>query len=450
MIEYRNFEYKKEYKELIETFIPSFGNRGLILMLEKVQGLLLINIEDYSDYIEIDDYFPGEESNIKRAIYKLLRKYLRRDLDWGMLVGVNPLKLFLKLEDRLGREEAIRILKEGYFLSKVKIDLGFETIDNQRHMRKKLEGRTSLYIDIPFCPSKCSYCSYSTYRYDEELIEDYIEKLLYEMKVISNKLSLQPQNIYIGGGTPSAIGGKYLNQVLEGIAKYFSGWEELTVEIGRPDTINKNILSLLKSYEVDRISINPQTMKEETLKLLGRDHSILDIYRAFKEARAMGFDNINADLIIGLPGEDANIFRETLQKIKELNPESLSIHALAMKKGSKLRDSGFLLPEEKEFVEVRDKYINQEAYRPYYLYRQKNMYLNIENIGYSKDGYESFHNVAMMEDIQSIIGLGLASSTKLIKKGKIRRHMNYRLMRDYLEKIDRNIEDKVKIWEENK
>lgn len=445
MIEFKNINYKKEYKELIETFIPDLGNRGLILVLEKIKNCLEISLGGYEDKLEIDDYFSAESSNIKRAIYKLLSTYTKDELEWGMLVGVNPLKLFNKLENEFGREESFNILKRGYFLSDNKIKLGYSILDNQKLIRRDLINKKSIYIDIPFCPTRCSYCSYATYKTENDLIEKYLDTLIYEIEKTSNVVEINPQNIYIGGGTPSSIGSKNLDKLLGYLAKKISKPEEFTVEIGRPDTIDKQILEVLKKYEVDRISINPQTMKDETLKVLGRNHSSENINEAFYLAREMGFNNINTDLIIGLPGETPKDFFDTLEKIKRLNPESISIHALALKKGSMLRESGYQSKKTLEFQKIRDDFIESNDYIPYYLYRQKNMYLNIENIGYSKINMESKYNIAMMEDLQNIIGFGLGSTTKIIENDKIFRHMNYRRLADYVENIDKNIEAKLEL-----
>lgn len=447
MIEFVNFDYKKEYRELIETFIPKAGNRGQIFVFSKLGNYLKINVESYSNKIEIDNYFSKEESNIKRTIYKLLREYFKEELLWGMLVGVNPLKLFLKLEKEFGLEKSKEILREGYFVSSEKINLGFEILDNQKPIRKELEGKQSIYIDIPFCPSRCSYCSYSTYKVNDDLVEKYLKKLTLEMEKVSKNINIKPQNIYIGGGTPSSIGRKNLEKLLNSVFANWGRVEEITVEIGRPDTINSEILKTLKSFEVDRISINPQTMNDKTLKILGRNHTSEEVIESFSLARGLGFNNINADLIIGLPQETHKHFQKTLERIKILNPESLSIHALALKKGSKLAESGFENEGLFEFQKIRNGFVEKENYLPYYLYRQKNMFLNIENIGYSKLGMECKYNVGMMEDIQDVIGFGLDSTTKIINKNKIIRHMNFRTLSDYFKYLDKNIDDKIELLE---
>lgn len=446
MIEFKNFEYKKEYKELIETFIPDAGNRGLVLIFEKTDENISLSTGDYFNKLTLDEYFFIESSNIKRGLYNLLKTYTGKDLKWGMLVGVNPLKLFTKLIEGYGIEEATSILKNGYYLSEEKIELGFSILKFQNPIRKTLYGKNSIYIDIPFCPSRCSYCSYSTYKIDDNLINDYLKVLSYEIEEVSKRIKFILQSIYIGGGTPSSIGARNLNKLLNVVKENFKNPEELTVEIGRPDTINREILEVLKSQKVDRISINPQSMKDETIKALGRNHSASDIVDSFNLAREYGFNNINMDLIIGLPGETGEDFFNTLEIIKKLKPESVSIHALALKKGSELTQSGYYDDSIEEFQKIRDDFIVNEGYIPYYLYRQKNMYLNIENIGYSKPGKESLYNIAMMEDIQNILGLGLGSTTKVIKDDKILRHMNYRRLKDYVENIEKNIEDKLKLF----
>ena len=446
MIEFRNIQYNKEYKELIETFIPDSGNKGLVLIFEKNDNILSLTVGNYVNKLKIDEYFTEETSNIKRGIYNLLKIYTGQDLKWGMLVGVNPLKLFTKLIDKYGIQKSNLILKEGYFLSDEKIKLGLSILENQNPIRKILTGKNSIYIDVPFCPSRCSYCSYSIYKVDFDLINNYLNTLSYEIKTVSKYCNFIPQSIYIGGGTPSSIGAKNLSILLNIVKENFKKPEEFTVEIGRPDTINAEILDVLELYGVDRISINPQTMKDETLKKLCRNHSSRDVLDSFNLARRYGFNNINMDLIIGLPDETSLDFFNTLEIIKELSPESISIHALSLKKGSELTQSGYFGNGIEEFQKIRDDFIENQDYIPYYLYRQKNIFLNIENIGYSKLGKESLYNVAMMEDMQNILGLGLGSTTKVINGDKIFRHMNYRRLKDYLENIDKNIEDKLKIF----
>lgn len=443
MIKFKNIKYNKEYKELIEAFIPN-EDKGLILV-EKYKYLLKIFIDDKELSEELED-IQSEKTKIKKSIYKILSNYTKKNLPWGILVGVNPLKLFRKLEKKNGRSKAINILENVYLLDKKKIKLGFQIIDIQKPLIKDLKGKTSIYIDIPFCPTKCFYCSYSTYKSDNEFIEKYVDTVIYELDSLKDIIK-DVDMVYIGGGTPSAIDVNLLEKIIKKINSMYKNLREFTVEIGRPDTINEKLLKMLKRENVGRISINPQTLKEETLEKIGRKHNNKQLMNTFSLARKLGFSNINMDLIIGLPGEDSKDFQDSLTKVLDMNPESVSIHSLAIKKGSKLFSNDFKNIEDKNFEEIRDKIMEKSSLIPYYLYRQKHIFLDIENIGYSKENYISKYNIAMMEDLQNIIGIGLGGSTKIFKNNKIYRHMNYRLLEDYIKNIDKNIKDKRKLLE---
>lgn len=448
MIEFKGLNYNKEYRELVEAFIPN-EDKGLII-IEKNNEDLILKIDDYKDVVKLEKEISKEKTRIKRGIYKLLRKYKETDLVWGILVGVNPLKLFRKLIDINGEKSAREILKNIYLIDDKKIDLGFRIIENQKPLAEEIKGKTSFYIDIPFCPTRCFYCSYSTYNSDNSKLKEYIDTLIYEIKSFKEKTDIKPDTIYIGGGTPSAIPVKELERVVSILKEFYPDITEFTVEIGRPDTINIELLKMLKFYGVDRISINPQTMNDKTLEKIGRNHSSEDIIKAFKMARKEGFNNINMDLIIGLPGENSQDFKYSLEEVINLNPESISIHSLSIKKGSKLFAEDYKNSRDNKFEEVRDTIMKKSEFIPYYMYRQKHIFLNIENIGYSKYKNISKYNIGMMEDFQNIIGFGLGASTKIFENKKINRYMNYRLLDDYIKFIDKNIEDKLKLMEEIK
>lgn len=444
MIEYLNFKYNKEYKELIEAFIPNLKDKGLILVLELEEYLLKITIGDYKDSVNINKNLK-EKTSIKQGIYKLLSKYKKRDLKWGILVGVNPLKLFKSLEEKWGTLKAREVLKDIYYIEKEKIELGFEILNLQKPIKDKLKKKSSIYINIPFCPSKCKYCSYPTYLTDESLMDEYIDLLILEIKSFFKNFNSEITSIYIGGGTPSSVGVERLEKLLHEIKPIIEKSEEFTIELGRPDTISEQLLNMIKKYRVDRISINPQSMKDKTLRSIGRNHTKDDIIDKILLARKLGFKNINMDLIIGLPGEEKEDFISTLEYIKKLKPESLSVHSLALKKGSKLTEEKYRGKAEEDFQRIRDDFVEKNFYIPYYLYRQKHMYLNIENIGYSKNGFESLYNIAMMEDIQNIYGFGLGSSTKIVNDN-IKRQMNPRTLKDYKDNIEKTVLDKLDLY----
>lgn len=449
MIACSNFKYNKEYQELIEAFIPNFKDKGLNIFLEKTKEQLLVNIGQEKITKEIDKYFNIEKSNIKRCLYSIFSKYTNKELAWGILVGVNPLKLFRKLEAEFGREKAEEILQNGYLVSKEKIKLGFLVVDKQEKILENQFGNNSIYINIPFCPTKCNYCSYPTYLVDEERVEKYTKALEKEIRLFFEKTSLEISTAYIGGGTPSSIGASRLDRIIKLVKDRNNNIREFTVEVGRPDTINEELIDMLKQNKINRISINPQTMINKTLETIGRKHNKEEILSTYKLAKKKGFDNINMDLIMGLPGEDADDFAKSLEEVVSLEPASISIHSLSLKKGSKLTESGYENNKSGDFEDLRNTIMKKSGYFPYYLYRQKHMYLNIENIGYAKEGCESLYNIFMMEDVHNIIGFGLAATSKKIEKNKIFRYMNPRLMDSYLDNIEKIVDEKISLLRSN-
>lgn len=436
MIEFIDIDYNKEYIELIQAFGFSKDSLGFVRLDD---DQLTINLNGFESSIRLTPVFDNFKSNIKHHLYLALKDITGTELPWGMLVGVSPLKLFVSLKDRFG-ENAISILRDKYLVSESKIKLGYQVLENQKHISTGYKNRYSLYINVPFCPSRCSYCSYPTYKIDDQLEEDYVQALLQEITEVSLVLKDNPASIYIGGGTPSALQISNLQKIVRSLKDRFGCSDEFTVEIGRPDTINKELLLMLDQEGIDRISINPQTTKSTTLDLIGRDHTVEEFLKVYSMAKSMESFEINIDLIAGLPGETLEDFRSSLEKIIDLNPDNISVHNLSIKKGAELERKDQSL----DFTVIRDKIMSGSDYTPYYLYRQKNMVDSSENIGYTKKGSECLYNIIMMHDVHSVIGLGAASSTKLLQKG-IKRHMNYRSVHQYISQIDRQIDDKLKI-----
>lgn len=445
MIEFLGLDYNKEYFELIEAFIPDIKNKGLEVYVEKISDQLSIKIKDQVFQRKIENYFPREKGNIKRAIYKILSKAYNKNLAWGILVGVNPLKLFRRLLAENKENQVRDLLEKGYFLSKDKVDLGMLVIKNQKGYYYVNKNKTSIYVDIPFCPSRCNYCSYPTHLIDVEKMDKYLKALIFEIKELAKKTSLDISNIYIGGGTPSSLGPEGLEKLIKVIKKAFPSYKEFTVEVGRPDTITKDSLEKLKALEIERISINPQSMKDQTLREIGRKHTKTDIITAYNLAKDLGFKNINMDLIIGLPGENDQDFENSLEEVCSLNPHSISIHCLSLKKGSQLGQSDYLGDKNVNFIEKRNKIMEKYGYIPYYLYRQKHIFMNMENIGYCKKSYQSYYNIAMMEDTENIIGFGLASTSKIFINKKLKRYMNSRRLDDYIENIESQVAEKIQL-----
>lgn len=444
MLDFINMTYNKEYLELAEAFVPGISKSEEEVFVERAGDYLKLKTSTFEDQTSLDSYFSYEKTNIKRGIYNLFKKYTNRDLAWGILVGVNPLKLVKNLLAKSDKDQARRILAEGYFLEQEKIDLAFEIIKKQEPFVKDLRGQAHIYIDIPFCPSKCSYCAYPTYLIDPEKIKLYTESLIKEIDTFFSQTQMDFATVYIGGGTPSALGSDNLARVIKTLRKYLTDIKEFTVEIGRPDTFDKDLLLMLKENKVDRISINPQSMNDNTLDRIGRKHSALDIEKSFRLARDLGFDNINMDLIIGLPGEETQDFESSLKRVLDLGADSISIHSLALKKSSSLSQRGYEDDGDFAFEKVRNNLMVESVYEPYYLYRQKHIYLNLENIGYAKIGKECLYNIAMMEDLGPVVGFGLGATSKLILDKKIKRHMNPRTLKDYLAGAEESALNKIK------
>ena len=439
MSKIKDIKYNKEYIELIQAFVPNVDKGCISLKRNKEDLFLDINNKTYNT--KITKKLSTEKHTIKYHLYKILSKVTNEDLAWGTLVGVSPLKLFKNIDNKLGRTEAIRILRDDYLLDISKIDLGYRILDHSKKYIDLLKGY-SIYINIPFCPSKCSYCSYPTYGIDEEIEKAYVDTVLRELEGLSLVLKTSPTAVYIGGGTPSTISNENLGKIIDEINSLYPEVLELTVEIGRPDTINLELLKMLKEKSVDRISINPQTLNQDTLEKIGRNHTTHEFEKAYNLARDIDFASINVDLIAGLPGENVETFKSTLSKVVELKPENISIHYLAIKKGSELYEDG-TDRRSKNYSEYRDK-ILENTYTPYYLYRQKNTQKDSENIGYTLDGNSCIYNILMMEDLETVIGVGMGSSTKIIDKG-INRYMNPRTIKSYIEEIDKTIEDKLRL-----
>lgn len=479
--------YKKSEIEKIEKFC-----------FEKLENdKIYLWLDTYNDFVEIK-FFVGNKMisteklkfykkevaldirrnskwEIKRGIFVIISKYLNKELPWGMLTGIRPVKIVNDMiKEGLSNEEIRSSLKNYHFLSDKKLNLAIEIAKNQiskvyPHLKDKIfdkslkslsfednNNEVSIYIGIPFCVSRCLYCSFTSFQIDKhsKYIEKYIECLIYEM-IETNKMiienNLKIKSIYIGGGTPTSLDNKTLEFLLNKIDEIFQleNIKEYTIEAGRPDTLNREKLLTIKNSRVKRISINPQSMNDITLDKIGRKHTSKDIIDVFKLAREIGFDNINMDLIAGLPGENIDMFINTLSRIEELKPDSITVHTLSVKRASLLKDevSEHKISEKDEVEEMLDltyelaKRLNMN---PYYLYRQKNIIGNLENVGYCKDGLECFYNIDIMEENHTILACGAGAVTKVVypKENRLERAFNMKDVIEYIQRIDEMIERK--------
>ena len=374
-------------------------------------------------------------NELKRALYQVLSGRTGRQLPWGSLTGVRPTKFPIDMYKKGCTEDEIRaFMRQSFFTSDKKIELSMGIAKRELEILRRLDlkGGFSLYVGIPFCPSRCFYCSFASYPIDRypHKAEGYIERLIEEMRRIASKrMDSRLCSVYVGGGTPTALSATLLDRLLCALDESFDmgGAYEYTVEAGRPDSLDSEKLEVLRRHRVSRISINPQTMNDDTLRIIGRNHTSQDIKRAFYMAREAGFDNINMDIILGLPDEGIKEVSHTLDEIEALSPESITVHSLAVKRTAKLnmeseRYSDYGMVNTGELVELCADRCEEMGCLPYYMYRQKNMKGNLENVGYAKKGREGIYNILMMEDIQDIeaIGAGTVSKT-ILPSGRIDR-----------------------------
>jgi oxygen-independent coproporphyrinogen-3 oxidase len=396
---------------------------------------------------------------MKKHIYKLLEQKYKSSSKWGILVGIRPVKLFHELYASGKEVEEIRsILSEEYLMHKEKINLIIEIgIKEAKYLYPVDKRKVSLYVCIPFCPTRCLYCSFPSNDMASKgkLMEDYISSLLKElssiMPVMKDK-GLIVENLYIGGGTPTTLSSEQFSRIFDEISKYIdlNSLKEFTVEAGRPDTITDEKLSILKSYGVDRICINPQTMNDETLVKIGRNHSSGEIVEIYELIKKYDFKTINCDLILGLIDEDIEDIKYTLDKIVDLKPENITVHTLAVKRSSRLNEkiSDYKLSmgnDVENMMEYAKNYLKAHGYGPYYLYRQKNMIGNLENIGFALEGHESSYNIQIMEEMQTIIGFGAGATSKIVAPDNSRfdNIPNIKGLEEYIARVEDNIEKKL-------
>lgn len=408
-----------------------------------------------------------------RNLYSRLKEQTGISQPWGSLTGVRPTKMLMqKLEEGEEDQEILQWIEKEHFVTEEKARLGLEIAKREKELLSKLdyESGYSLYVGIPFCPTTCAYCSFTSYPISQylERTDEYVDALCKELTFIAEVSKEKKLNtVYLGGGTPTSLSAEQLDRLLTHMENHFSYQHllEFTVEAGRPDSITKEKLEVLRKHGISRISVNPQTMQQKTLDLVGRRHTVEDVVKTFYLARELGFENINMDLIAGLPGETPEDMKNTLCQIKELHPDSLTVHALAIKRASRLRQEqrnggGFAGHELSaddltEMIDSAYECAKEMGLVPYYLYRQKNMAGNFENVGYAEVDKAGIYNILIMEEKQSIIAAGAGASTKIVlpkevempgsKKKKMTnliRIENVKNVDEYIARIDEMIERK--------
>lgn len=375
---------------------------------------------------------PNELKRLARmAVYQVLKAYTRETPSpWGIMTGIRPTKVVHRLLDLDWSSQEVKdYLQEKYALREDKTKLITDVASLQRPFLLSKEQAAKLvgvYIGIPFCPTRCLYCSFPSYpiKKHRHLVEPFFHALLEEVQVVGEALqreNLAVQTIYLGGGTPTSLSAAQLRVLLQRINQCLKGEQtvEFTVEGGRPDTLSEEVLTVLAQQGVTRLSINPQSMNQQTLEVIGRSHSVEDVYRAVEQAKQLKFPTINMDVIIGLPGETVEDVARTMQSLASLQPENLTVHALALKRASSLKQrlEEFPLSQANEAIAMwqgTDRVARGMGMEAYYMYRQKQMVGNLENIGYALPGHTCIYNIQMIEERQTIIGLGVGAGSKWV------------------------------------
>ena len=397
---------------------------------------------------------------LQQSVYLAARQLLDREPAWGALAGVRPTKITTKhLLEGGTPKSAERMLKDVYYVTPDRRKLAVACSQSTVKAVELLEPEDiSLYVGIPFCPTRCTYCSFvsRTVGKKTELLETYLDALLKEIEVtgaLLRKSGRRLRTIYIGGGTPSTLSTPQLERLMDAISGAFdlSRCLEFTVEGGRPDTLDETKLRSIRDHGANRMSINPQTMENSVLRACGRPHKAEDILRAYHQAAEAGFEAINMDLIAGLPEDTVEGFCRSLDQVAALKPSNITVHTLALKKGADLFEKRQSLPTAQQVTEMvayANKTLAERGYRPYYLYRQKYMSGSFENVGWSRDGMDCLYNIYMMEELHTILSLGGGGMNKVnLPDGTLRRFHNPKFPEQYIALIDRVLEQKRELFE---
>ena len=460
-------EFLYESSILVKSFL---AQSGMEQELEEKKMMLTVEgqqIHVDCEGIHTEGLAEGPEKKylkkeLKKQIYRVMHELTKAELPWGALTGIRPTKLIVTMIEAapdVTDEEITSFLKENYYVTDEKAALGIQIARREIKLLEKIdyEEGYSLYIGIPFCPTTCLYCSFTSYpigAYTKKA-DDYVTALLKEISYASARFADRKLNsIYIGGGTPTTLEPEQLERLLHAVRDSFdfSHNREFTVEAGRPDSITPEKLAVLLKHGVTRISINPQTMNQKTLDLIGRYHTVEQVKETFQMARSMGFDNINMDFIVGLPGETMEDIRFSMEEVQKLNPDSLTIHSLAIKRAARLnimreQYKDFTIENKEQIMELCAAAAENMGMTPYYMYRQKNIAGNMENVGYARTGRAGIYNILIMEEKQTIVALGAGSVTKRIyPDGRIERCANVKDVGQYIDRIDEMIERKENLF----
>lgn len=467
-------DFRQDVEPLIKEFFPGMkGEEDVNIIFSLREDSFEISLENedgrpvggegcrVAEQIVSDAASPKARhrdyrNQLLRGLYRVLAEYTGRQLPWGILTGVRPTKLIF---ERIERAEAghLRFMADKYYVSQEKAALATRIAAVEYRLLEAMDYNHgySLYVGIPFCPSICNYCSFGSHPIGKfnDCVEPYIEALCKEISFAATCFpGRKLETVYFGGGTPTSISAEQLRTVIRCVKDNFDTKyvREFTVEAGRPDSITRDKLQMLLDEKVTRISINPQSMVQRTLDTIGRKHTTEDIVEAFTLARSMGFDNINMDLIAGLTGENIDDFRYTLSEIEKLDPDSITVHTLAHKRAARLTTNSEMYEGQDAtdvplMVDEAARYMKAHGYEPYYMYRQKNMTDNLENVGYARLGREGLYNILIMEEKQMILACGSGASSKFVRDAgdkRFERVENVKNVHEYIDRIDEMIERK--------
>lgn len=463
-IKLNNMKYRYDVYQMFNIYFP----------LDEIKflddGDYIVNILDgkiefkYGEYYNESKILENIKEYIKKLVFSSLKELTKEEYPWGILVGIRPSKIALKyLEEGKTEEEIIKIFEIKHLASKKKAKLCIEIAKTEEKFVNKESNSIAIYIGMAFCPTRCFYCSFAANPIvgNKKLVNPYLQALIKEisaMKKYVNDRKLNIESVYFGGGTPTAVNNEEFEAVMKEVYEAFvkdKNLKEFTVECGRPDSITSEKLQTMKTYDVTRISINPQTMNDDTLKMIGRGHTSAQVIEKFNLARSMGFNDINMDMIIGLPGEGIKEVLHTKNEILKLKPDSLTVHGLSLKRASILYENfilkkGIQVKKQEELAQMYEesRILAQElGLHPYYMYRQKNMVGNMENLGYSRKGAECIYNIEMIEDKQTIIALGADAVSKVVflDENRVERFANIKDIKEYCNRIDEMIEGKINL-----
>lgn len=460
-------EFYNDISETVRAFMEmpiielAEENADIIVEQQEKDGQIFTKTEyngfnyEFSEAIKKQDAIflkRIKKHGAKLSVYYCLKKALNKQMPWGSLTGIRPTKLLRDVEN-------ISVLTDKYDLPIKKGELLQRIVVNQEPYFTPQKDEVDIYIGIPFCKTRCTYCSFSSTdsTKGEKLMIPYVKALIKEIEdtaLLIKALNKQVRCLYIGGGTPTALTTPLFKDMLKCASMHFKPKMEFTVEAGRPDTITEEKLRLIKEAGADRISINPQSMNEETLKKVGRSHSPKEIIDCYSLARQIGFKTINADLIAGLPDETPEMFFYSLNEVLKLKAENITVHTLSLKRGSKMSEEKMTFANVKEvqkMVEGAQEILISNGYEPYYLYRQKYMTGNFENIGYALKGHTGIYNIDIMEETTDIIALGCGGVSKRVFKeeDRIERAFNFKSIYEYVQRIDEANLRKKQLFELN-